>query len=153
LLSPRFAEESPVSLTTDPEDPRLTHGAGSDESNLVKHARRELELCGQTTEDPEFAASLVAAVEAFASYGHSGGSAAVGADMLYQLLRCRPLAPLTSSPHEWVDRSEASGQPWWQNLRDPRAMSHDGGHTYWWVGGDGVARPTQPVEAAGASDG
>ena len=46
-------------------------------SSLVEHAKRELELCGQTAEDPAYAASIVAAVEAFASYGHSGGSASV----------------------------------------------------------------------------
>jgi hypothetical protein len=41
-------------------------------SNLVDHARRELELC---QEDPDYAESIVRAVEAFASYdGHSGGS-------------------------------------------------------------------------------
>jgi hypothetical protein len=37
-------------------------------SNLVAHARRELELCGQIAEDPAYAASLIAAVAAFASY-------------------------------------------------------------------------------------
>ena len=41
---------------------------------LVEHAKRELELLGQTAEDPAYAASIVAAVAAFSSYGHSGGS-------------------------------------------------------------------------------
>lgn len=45
--------------------------------SLVEHARRELELCGQYAEDPEYSESLIRAVEAFTSFGHSGGSAAV----------------------------------------------------------------------------
>jgi hypothetical protein len=100
---------------------------------LVGHARRELELCGQTAEDPDYAESIAKAVEAFASYGHSGGSAMVAREQLYALLGFQALSPLTDDPAEWVDRSEMSGRPWWQNLRDSRAMSHDGGKTYWLV--------------------
>ena len=101
---------------------------------LVEHAKRELELCGQTAEDPEYAASIVAAVAAFASYGHSGGSAMVGVEQLYDLLRYRTLSPITSNPDEWIDRSEMSdGHPIWQNLRDSAAMSEDGGQTWYFV--------------------
>ena len=102
-------------------------------SNLVDHARHELELSGQTAEDPGYAASLVAAVAAFASYGHSGGSASIAREQLHKLLGFEALTPLTSDPDEWEDRTEMSGQPWWQNKRDPRAMSHDGGKTWWFV--------------------
>lgn len=90
---------------------------------LVEHAKRELDLCGQTAEDPEFANSLIAAVEAFASYGHSGGSAAVGADMLGRLLRYEQLSELTTSEDEWIDRTEESGYPMWQNVRNPSVFS------------------------------
>jgi hypothetical protein len=104
-------------------------------SNLVEHAIRELELSGQTAEDPGYAASVVAAIAAFSSYGgHSGGSASVAIEQVHKLLQFQPLSPLTSDPDEWVDRSEMSGRPWWQNVRDPRAMSHDGGQTWWLVG-------------------
>lgn len=103
-------------------------------SNLVQHARRELELCGQTAEDPAFSESIIRAVEGFASYpGHSGGSASVARDMLHALLAFQALSPLTDDPAEWTDRSEMSGSLWWQNVRDSRAMSHDGGKTYWLV--------------------
>lgn len=102
--------------------------------SLVDHARRELELCGQTAEDPGYAASIVAAVAAFASYGHSGGSAMVGVEQLYRLLRYEPLSPLTSDPDEWIDQSASCGVPLWQNKRDPRAMSYDGGQTWRLVG-------------------
>lgn len=105
--------------------------------SLVEHARRELELCGQAAESPEYADSLVRAVEAFASYGHSGGSAAVGTAQLMDLLRFRPLSPLTSDPSEWHkhDPAMTGGEDLWQNLRDPAAMSKDGGATWYYVDG------------------
>jgi hypothetical protein len=102
--------------------------------SLVEHATRELELCGQTAEDPGYAASLVASIAAFASYGHSGGSAMCAIQQLTTLLNFGNLSPLTSDPDEWTDRTEMSGQPWWQSVRDSRAMSHDRGETYWLVG-------------------
>lgn len=101
--------------------------------SLVEHARRELELCGQTAEDPAYTQSIITAVAAFAMYGHSGGSASVAIEQLYRLLKGEALSPLTDDPEEWEDRTEMSGKPWWQNRRDSRAMSHDGGKTYWLV--------------------
>jgi hypothetical protein len=99
---------------------------------LVEHARRELALCGQTAEDPEYAASIVAAVEAFASYGHSGGSAMIARQQLHALLGFRALSPLTDAPAEWIDRTAISGgHPLWQSTRDPQAFSTDAGATYY----------------------
>lgn len=104
--------------------------------SLVEHARRELELCGQYKEDPEYAESIIAAVAAFASYGHSGGSAGYAVQQLAALLRYEALSPLTDSPVEWRHHGEGvAGVPGglWQNVRDSRAMSADGGKTYWLV--------------------
>ena len=101
--------------------------------SLVDHARREMELLGEFASDPAYAQSIVAAVAAFASYGHSGGSAQVAREQLAKLLNQEALTPITSDPAEWIDRSAESGSPWWQNTRDSRAMSHDGGATYWLV--------------------
>lgn len=100
-------------------------------STLVEHARRELELCGQTAEDPGYAASLVAAVAAFTSYGHSGGSAGCAIGQLEVLLRHGTLSPLTCDPDEWLDRTAESGTPMWQNRRCPAAFSDDAGKTFW----------------------
>lgn len=105
-------------------------------SNLVEHARRELELCGQTAEDPAYAQSIIAAVAAFASYGHSGGSAEMAVEQLHRLLQFDNLTPLTDSPDEWEDRSEMSSVPMWQNTRNPAAISEDGGKTYYLVTDD-----------------
>lgn len=100
---------------------------------LVDHARRELELCGQMKEDPAYAQSIIAAIAAFASYGHSGGSAMVALEQIHNLLQFRPLSPLTSNSDEWLDHSGISGSPLWQNIRDPAAMSRDGGKTWYFV--------------------
>lgn len=110
-------------------------------SNLVEHARRELELSGQQAEDPGYAASIVAAVAAFASYGHSGGSASIAIEQLHRLLQFQQLAPLTDSPDEWEDRTEMSGTPMWQNLRNPAAFSVDGGRTHYFVTDDEDPHP------------
>lgn len=110
-------------------------------SNLVEHARRELERIG---EDEATIAGIVGVVQAFADCGHSGGSAPFAIAYLEKLLRFEPLTPLTDDPAEWIDRSKETGAPnWWQNVRDGRAMSHDGGRTYWM---------THEAEAAGGSE-
>lgn len=91
--------------------------------SLAEHARRELELCGQYAEDPEYSESIIKAVEAFASYGHSGGSAMIAREQLHALLGYKPLSPLTSDPAEWIDQSAISGYPLWQNKRDHSVFS------------------------------
>lgn len=96
-------------------------------SNLVDHARRELALLG---EDEWITDGLCEVVAAFAEMGHSGSSAAQCADYLSHLLRFQPLSPVTDDPAEWEDRSEISSTPLWQNIRDSRAMSTDGGKTH-----------------------
>ena len=99
--------------------------------SLAEHARRELELCGQYAEDPEYSESIIKAVEAFASYGHSGGSAMIAREQFHALLAFKTLSPLTSDPAEWTDQSESSGYPLWQNKRDPAVFSADGGKTWY----------------------
>lgn len=61
-------------------------------SNLAKQGKAELERVGMYGEDadygPPLADCVVATLETFATtYGHSGGSAALGADLLDRLLR------------------------------------------------------------------
>ena len=96
-------------------------------SPLVDHARRELALIG---EDEWLTNGLCKVVAAFAEMGHSGFSAEHSTAVLEKLLRYRPLSPITDDPAEWEDRSEMSGERLWQNRRDFRAMSRDGGKTY-----------------------
>lgn len=103
----------------------MTHN--TTDSPLVDHARRELGLIG---EDQWITDGLCKAVAAFAEMGHSGFSAAHSTAVLDKLLRYQPLSPITDDAVEWEDRSEMSGYPLWQNVRDSRAMSRDGGKTY-----------------------
>lgn len=91
---------------------------------LVEHARRELALAGN---DEAFNHSMIKAVEAFAAYGHSGGSASVAIPMLNDLLQFKNLTPLTDSPYEWMD----VGDNLWQSTRNPEAFSLDRGKTYY----------------------
>jgi hypothetical protein len=114
-------------------------------SNLIEHARRELEMCGQFDEDPAFATAVLAAVSAFAAYpGHSGGSAMAGIHMLNDLLQFNNLSPLTNNPREWIRHTPEmwDGQNHvWQNVRNGSAFSEDGGITYHLVDEDKRPEP------------
>lgn len=118
----------------------ITDAPAEPPSKLVAHARRELE---RIEEEPDTIDWYLSVVRAFTAFGHSGGSAAVTLPVLERLLRFKPLSDLTDDPAEWIDRSEISSVVVWQNVRDSRAMSHDGGKTYWMV---------HEANAAGGSD-
>lgn len=111
--------------------------------SLVEHARRELIALGEFESDPAYAQSIVATVAAFASYGHSGGSAGIAVEVLHDLLQFKNLTPLTDDPEEWEDRSEMSGYPLWQNKRNSSAFSTDVGRTYWLLSSEEAAAPDQ----------
>ena len=92
-------------------------------SNLVIHARRELELIG---EEPDVITGYLRVIQAFADMGHSGGSASVAIPTIGRLLRFENLAPLTNDPDDWIE----VGYGMWQNRRCSRMFSEDGGRTY-----------------------
>ena len=95
-------------------------------SNLVDHARYELELIG---EEPETITGLLKVLQAFADMGHSGMSATITIQMLDQLFQFKNLTPLTDNPDGWVQHAEDLGGMW-QSTRDYEAFSTDGGKTY-----------------------
>jgi hypothetical protein len=102
--------------------------ATATDSPLIEHARRELALIG---EDEWITNGIVKIVSAFAEMGHSGSSAEAVTGYLERLLRFKALTPLTDNPAEWhYHGPEMGGGPLWQNIRDSRAMSTDGGKTY-----------------------
>ncbi len=91
-------------------------------SNLVDHAEMELEALGmgKDAEDEMNKAMhdyVIEMVKTFSKQGHSGHSAAYAANVIYKLLNYEPLGPLTGEDSEWVDVSEQSGYPLWQNKR------------------------------------
>lgn len=100
-------------------------------SNLVEHAKRELELLG---EEKEIIDGYLKVVQAFADMGHSGGSASAAIPIITQLLQFKNLLPLTDGPEEWHHHeAETYGvsEDIWQNKRNGEAFSHDGGKTYY----------------------
>lgn len=111
------------------DDPGFTtHGV--EESNLVKHARHELCLIG---EDVDVINWYTRVIKEYASFGHSGGSAWATIAVLEELLRFRPLTELTDDPEEWYHHGPDmwdSQSGIWQNKRDGRMFSGDGGQTY-----------------------
>lgn len=99
-------------------------------SNLVDHAKRELELLG---EEPETIEGYLNVIQAFADMGHSGGSASIAIPVINELLQYKPLTPLTYEPDEWFKHEGfgPDGGDLWQNIRDSRIMSIDGGKTHY----------------------
>lgn len=103
-----------------------------EQSNLVDHAARELELIH---EDKSTIAGYLKVIRAFADMGHSGGFAMVAIPIINELLQFKNLSPLTSHPSEWMHISpevwgEKEGRGIWQSKRNPEAFSSDGGVTY-----------------------
>lgn len=92
-------------------------------SNLVAHARRELELIG---EEPDIIKGYLKVIQAFSDMGHSGGSAMVAIPTINRLLQFENLAPLTDDPEDWIEVRYGT----WQNRRCSRMFSEDGGKSY-----------------------
>jgi hypothetical protein len=105
-------------------------------SNLVEHAKRELKLAGLYDKDSDYGGmipeNVLKCVEAFASAGHSGGSAEITLQILEKVLRFKTLTPITSDSTTWMERTEESGgTPFWQSTRDPSYFSKVGGKTFY----------------------
>lgn len=101
------------------------------QSNLVDHAKRELELLG---EDPEVVDDYLRIIRIFADGGHSGYSAEYFTQVLTKLMRFENLTPLTDNPTEWQQHDEGTwGAPGgiYQNRRNGEAFSEDAGQTYY----------------------
>lgn len=109
-------------------------------SNLVEHARRELSLLNG---DTNFNRSIIEAIEAFATYGHSGGSAEYGIDILNRLLKFENLTPLTDHPLQWMLVSK--DPPCWQSIRRSEAFSLDHGKTYYLLSEGGTQKTPFPL--------
>lgn len=99
-------------------------------SNLVTHAKRELERAGYFDKNSDYGGMLGDAVleliEKFSEQGHSGYSAADTINLFNKLATYQALMPLTDDPEEWVE----VGYDLWQNSRNSKAFSKDGGKTY-----------------------
>lgn len=101
-----------------------------EDSNMINHAKRELEIIG---EDPEIVEMYLNVVRAFNTFEHSGGSASVAIPVIQRLLSFQNLSDLTDNPDEWIHHGEdvwGESGGIWQNIRNGEAFSNDGGKTY-----------------------
>lgn len=117
------------------------------QSNIVDHARRELERIG---EEPDVIEWYCKTIRTFTEYGHSGGSASVTIPVLNELLQLRNLTPLTNDPREWLHHDEGVFPPdgVWQNIRNGEAFSNDGGYSYYLLSEGGNNQNRGPLHLA-----
>jgi hypothetical protein len=105
------------------------------ESNLVRHAREELQRAGLFDIDGDYGGmigqNVLDMVRLFAGQGHSGFSAQLSIDVLSRLLRFQPLTPITSDPAEWMCVNDGADDPIWQNRRSSSLFSVNGGKTWY----------------------
>lgn len=104
-------------------------------SNLIDHAKYELELAGLLDKGSDYDGMLGKAVlelvKVFAKQGHSGFSAQRTLDVFSIVANYKPLTPIGDTKDEWMDVSASSGTPMWQNKRRSTTFSRDAGSTWY----------------------
>ena len=75
-------------------------------SNLIKHAKRELELIGAFSEEDDFyggmtGQAVLELIEVFSKQGHSGMSAGIVRQLFNKLADYKNISPLTFKDDEW----------------------------------------------------
>lgn len=104
-------------------------------SNLVKHAKKELELAGLFDKDSDYDGMLGDAVlelvKVFSKQGHSGFSAHLTLDLFNKVAQYKPLTEIGTTEDEWQNVSDKAGQEMWQNRRRGTTFSRDGGKTWY----------------------
>lgn len=110
-------------------------------SNLVEHAKRELEAAGyfkaeydDLDVDAQYGLAVandtIELVETFAKQEHSGFSASIVQQLFNKLAGFKPLTPLTGEDSEWNDVSHYGGGPCWQNKRCSHVFKDADGKAY-----------------------
>ena len=76
------------------------------ESNLVKHARKELQIAGLFDKDSDYngetANAVMELIKVFSKQEHSGASAGMVSIIFNKLAKFETIAPLTGNDDEWV---------------------------------------------------
>lgn len=88
-------------------------------TSLLQTAKAELRAAGMFADDADYdgdiAVQVMALMETFCAYGHSGASAAQTLLTFDRLVQGKPLTPLTGDDNEWDDVHDVAGVQ--QNLR------------------------------------
>lgn len=104
-------------------------------SKVTDHAKYELELAGLFDDDSDYGGALgksvMELVKVFAEQGHSGFSAHQTLLLFNEVANYKPLSPIGVSADEWINVSEMSNEPMWQNKRRGSTFSRDGGKTWY----------------------
>ena len=103
-------------------------------SNLLEHAKRELEIAGikGNDYDNEVAKCVLELIEVFSRQRHSGFSASATLEIFNVLVNFKNLKPLTNNPEEWVNvTSFGNGEKLYQSKRNSACFSDDDLKTYY----------------------
>lgn len=112
-------------------------------SQLIKHARRELDMAGLKGEQRKLVMDLVAVF----NRQYQDKKASPGTVTIFsQLATFKPLSPLTDDPNEWMSVSKDFDRPMWQSERYPAAFSEDGGKTWWDASDPNTIHRSKPQE-------
>ena len=104
-------------------------------SNLLSHAKDELNRIGMTEDSPDemnvmMRKHILHMMQEFANEGHSGFSASYAISILTKLMEFKPLSPLTGEDSEWGDVREYGESPSWQNKRRSSVFKNADGTCY-----------------------
>lgn len=108
-------------------------------SNLVEHAKRELELLKLFSEEGDFyggstAKAVMELIEVFAKQGHSGSSAPMVISLFKELANFNTISPITGESSEW----NKVGDDLWQNMRNSAIFKDN--EKSWYI--DGIVKRT-----------
>src|ERR1035437_880905 len=120
-------------------------------SSLLQFAKSELRAAGMFDDDSDYdgdlGAQVMALMETFCAYGHSGESAAMTLVLFDKLARYLPINPLTGEDSEWDDVPAEDGEGLFrfQNNRCPTVFKE--GDVAWdsAIGHEPITFPYMPA--------
>lgn len=101
-------------------------------SNLINHAKTELEMAGLFDSEKDFygghtGKAVLELIECFSNQGHSGMSASIVIDLFSRLADFKPINPITGAEEEWCDLGDGK----YQNKRCFSVFKEDGNSPYY----------------------
>ena len=104
-------------------------------SNLINHAKKELELAGLFSEDKDFyggmtGTAVMELIEVFSKQGHSGMSAGIVIQIFSKLANFKNINPITGEDDEWNHIGEwddGYSGPMYQNKRCSGVFKYEDG--------------------------